>query len=133
MNIEIKGKKIKVPQAEVEKLMKSLDLTEQEAIDLWLSDNDYMETEEVQELTKKAKQNKTDKIVAQSTTERKKVERKAPENPLKEQIITYLFNEMSKNKSITGLKVENKTKIITFIAEGKQFKLDLVQKREKKA
>ena len=61
MNIEIKGKKIKVPQAEVEKLMKSLDLTEQEAIDLWLSDNDYMENEEVQELTKKAKQNKTDK------------------------------------------------------------------------
>ena len=47
MNIEIKGKKIKVPQAEVEKLMKSLDLTEQEAIDLWLSDNDYMENKEV--------------------------------------------------------------------------------------
>ena len=57
--IEIGGKGIHIPQKEIDNLMKTLELTEQEAIQTWLDDNDYTTNEVVEELTKKAKDNKT--------------------------------------------------------------------------
>lgn len=121
------------PRAEIEKFMKNLDISEQEAIDLWLEDNGYKEEcEEVKELTAKAKANKTDKIVVQSKVEKAKTERKPKENPLKSSIISYLYDFLSKNPSLLALKIENPTKTIDFIAEGKHFSLNLVEHRPKK-
>lgn len=121
------------PKAEIEKFMKTLDLTEEEAIDLWLEDNGYKdECEEVKELTAKAKANKTDKIVVQSKVEKTKTERKPKENPLKSSIIQYLYKILAQNPSLLALNIENPTKTIDFIAEGKHFSLNLVEHRPKK-
>lgn len=121
------------PRAEIEKFMKSLDISEQEAIDLWLEDNGLKEEcEEVKELTAKAKANKTDKIVVQSKINKAKTERKPKENPLKSSIIQYLYKILAQNPSLLALKVENPTKTIDFIAEGKYFSLNLVEHRPKK-
>ena len=62
MEIKVNNRIIKIKQEEIENLMNTLNLTEQEAIDTWLFDNGYEESEEVEKLTKKAKENKTDKI-----------------------------------------------------------------------
>lgn len=121
------------PKAEIEKFMKSLDISEEEAIELWLEDNGYKEEcEEVKELTAKAKANKTDKIVVQSKVNKAKTERKPKENPLKSSIIQYLYKILAQNPSLLALNIENPTKTIDFIAEGKHFSLNLVEHRPKK-
>lgn len=127
------GKKIiEIPDKEIAQFVKSLDITEEEAVQMWLDDHDYTTNAEVEELTKKAKMNKTDKIVVQSKVEKTKTERKPKENPLKQAIIQDIFNFLAQNQTISNVKIENPTKIITFFAENKEFKLDLVEKRQKK-
>lgn len=133
MEIKVNNKVVKIPQKEIDNLMKTLELTEQEAIETWLDDNDYTTNEQVEELTKKAKTNGTTKIGARVNVENKKVERERKENPTKALIIDQLWQKLAEIEHISNLKVENKEKLITFSLNGNDYKLDLVQKRAKKA
>ena len=133
MEIKVNNKVVKIPQKEIDNLMKTLELTEQEAIETWLDDNDYTTNEQVEELTKKAKTNGTTKIGARVNVENKKVERERKENPTKALIIEELTKKLKQIDGINQLKVENKEKLITFSLNGNDYKLDLVQKRAKKA
>ena len=56
MKYDFKGRTINIPDEEIEKNMKVLDISKDEAIEMWLDDNDYTENEVVEELTKKAKE-----------------------------------------------------------------------------
>ena len=133
MEIKVNNKVVKIPQKEIDNLMKTLELTEQEAIETWLDDNDYTTNEQVEELTKKAKANGTTKIGARVNVENKKVERERKENPTKALIIDQLWQKLAEIEHISNLKIENKEKLITFSLNGNDYKLDLVQKRAKKA
>ena len=133
MEIKVNNKVVKIPQKEIDNLMKTLELTEQEAIETWLDDNDYTTNEQVEELTKKAKVNGTTKICARVNVENKKVERERKANPTKALIIEELTEKLKQIDGISQLKVENKEKLITFSLNGNDYKLDLVQKRAKKA
>lgn len=133
MEIKVNNKVVKIPQNEIDNLMKTLELTEQEAIETWLDDNDYTTNEQVEELTKKAKANGTTKIGARINLENKKVERERKANPTKALIIEELTEKLKQIDGISQLKVENKEKLITFSLNGNDYKLDLVQKRAKKA
>ena len=130
--IEIGGKDIHIPQKEIDNLMKTLELTEQEAIQTWLFDHDYTDNEQVEILSKKAKANKTDKLVITDKTTRKQVERKPKENPTKEMIIDILANALQTNLSLENLQIANKSKLIEFTYLNKQYKLDLIEKRQPK-
>ena len=133
MEIKVNNKVVKIPQKEIDNLMKTLELTEQEAIETWLDDNDYTTNEQVEELTKKAKANGTTKIGARVNVENKKVERERKANPTKALIIDQLWQKLAEIEHISNLKVANKEKLITFSLNGNDYKLDLVQKRAKKA
>lgn len=134
MEIKVNNKVVKIPQKEIDNLMKTLELTEQEAVQTWLDDNDYTTNEVVEELTKKAKNNKTTLInKARVNVENKKTTREHKENPTKALIIAEIFNKLAEIEGISQLKVENKEKLITFSLNGNEYKLDLVQKRAKKA
>ena len=133
MEVKVNNKLVKIPQKELDNLMKTLELTEQEAIETWLDDNDYTTNEQVEELTKKAKANGTTKIGARVNLENKKVERERKANPTKALIIEELTEKLKQIDGISQLKVENKEKLITFSLNGNDYKLDLVQKRAKKA
>ena len=133
MEVKVNNKVVKIPQKEIDNLMKTLELTEQEAIETWLDDNDYTTNEQVEELTKKAKANGTTKIGARVNVENKKVERERKANPTKALIIDQLWQKLAEIEHISNLKVENKEKLITFSLNGNDYKLDLVQKRAKKA
>ena len=133
MEIKVNNKVVKIPQKEIDNLMKTLELTEQEAIETWLDDNDYTTNKQVEELTKKAKANGSTKIGARVNVENKKVERERKENPTKALIIEELTEKLKQIDGISQLKVENKEKLITFSLNGNDYKLDLVQKRAKKA
>ena len=133
MEIKVNNKVVKIPQKEIDNLMKTLELTEQEAIETWLDDNDYTTNKQVEELTKKAKANGTTKIGARVNVENKKVERERKANPTKALIIVQLWQMLAEIEHISNLKIENKEKLITFSLNGNDYKLDLVQKRAKKA
>lgn len=133
MEVKVNNKVVKIPQKEIDNLMKTLELTEQEAIETWLDDNDYTTNKQVEELTKKAKANGTTKIGARVNVENKKVERERKVNPTKALIIDQLWQKLAEIEHISNLKVENKEKLITFSLNGNDYKLDLVQKRAKKA
>jgi chemotaxis signal transduction protein len=134
MEIKVNNKVVKIPQKEIDNLMKTLELTEQEAIQTWLDDNDYTTNEVVEELTKKAKDNKTTLInKARVNVKNKKITRERKENPTKALIIAEIFNKLTEIEGISQLKVENKEKLVTFSLNDNEYKLDLVQKRAKKA
>ena len=61
------GKEINIPDADIKNYMKTLDLTEEEAIEMYLDDEGYTENDEVEELTKKAKENKNTLIAENSS------------------------------------------------------------------
>ena len=78
---EINGKAVKIPMPDIVNYMQKLELTQDEAIELWLTDNDYMDNEEVDRLSKQAKDNKiTATIHGAESGERKKREVTKKEN-----------------------------------------------------
>ena len=81
MKYELKGKVINIPDKDIETFVNSLNITKEEAIEMWLDDNDYTVNDTVEELTKKAKKNikryeQSDKKRKTSTKERKVDEEK---------------------------------------------------------
>lgn len=80
MNYNFNGKVLKIPDAELEKNMKSLGISKEEAIEMWLDDNDYTINEEAEAMTVKAKAVKryeqSDKPRAKAVKERKVDEEK---------------------------------------------------------
>lgn len=132
MEIKVNNKVVKIPQKEIDNLMRTLELTEEEAIQTWLDDNDYTTNEVVEELTKKAKANGTTKIRARENIENKKTTRERKENPTKALIIAEIFNKLAEIEGISQLKVENKEKLVTFSLNGNEYKIDLIQKRKSK-
>lgn len=128
----VNGKNVNIPDDTIKKYMETLELTEEEAIQTYLEEEGYLENAEVEEMTKKAKINKTDKIVVQSKVEKKKTERKPTENPLKQAIIEDIYKFLAQNGTLYNIKVVNKTKTIDFYAENKYFSLNLVEHRPKK-
>ena len=72
MKYVINKKEIEIPDEEIERLMDTLDLTEEEAIDTWLCDNDYEINEEEEELTKKAKANRITATIHEAKVEKER-------------------------------------------------------------
>lgn len=76
MKYTFNGKNLTIPDTELDNLQKCLDISREEAIQCWLEDNDYTESEEAAELTAKAKKNikryeKSDKTRKSTPKERK--------------------------------------------------------------
>lgn len=133
MQVKISDKKtIIINDREIKNLMEQLKLTQEQAIDTWLFDHDYTTNEQVEILSKKAKENKTDKIVVSDKTTRKQIERKPKINDNKIKIINYLFEGLREMDNLTNLEIVNSQKILEFNFNGKNYKLDLIEKREKK-
>lgn len=125
----IKGKPVDIPTTEVANFMAKLGIPEDEAIVLWLTDNDYLDNEEVNRLTQLAKENKTN--LRADTGERKKREVQQRENPNKEMLIKVLSATLN-NIGATNVKITNISKLIEFEMNGNNYKLDLIQKRQPK-
>lgn len=140
MDYTLNGRTIKIPDKDIQNLQTTLELSKEEAIETWLSDNDYISDETVEELTKKAKENRiTGKIhgAKAETAKKERKPREKKENPLKKQIISgihdYFLDEIGhvfpKNTTIT---VRNDEKYIDLCVDGLEFTINLVQHRTKK-
>lgn len=131
MIYKLNGKNIRIPDEEIKKNMQILEISQDEAIQMYLEDEGYLENETVEKLTRKAKENGTAKVKAKSDKMRKPVKRERKPDEEKEKIIEILQNAL-KNEGITA-EITNKSKIIEFSIENNHYKLDLIKKRPKKS
>ena len=133
MKYEINGKKINIPDKELEKLQKTLDLTFQEALETWLCDHDYENNEEQEELNKKAKDNRITATIHQAKTEEKKTRktREKKEDPLKRSIIDAIYSGLCRNlPASTDIDITNEERTINLIIDGVSFSINLTKHRK---
>lgn len=131
------GRIINIPDKDIDNLAKTLEISHNEAILTWLSDNDYISDETVEKLSEKAKKNRITATVhqakAEKTVKKEKKPREKKENPLKRQIIDAIFAGLSENlpKNVE-ITITNDEKYIDFYINGLEFTVNLVQHRPKK-
>ena len=128
-----KGKKVNIPDDEIDTLVDKLDLSIAEACELWLEDNDLQVNEEQEALDKKAKASRITATIheAKATKERKERKVVRKEDTTKENIIKALAERLE--ELATEVKIENVGKLITFKLGEDSFKLDLIRQRKSKA
>ena len=125
------GRKCLVSTDYIEKNMKILGEDMEDTITNWLEDEGYLINDEQEELCIAAKQNKV-KIIDEHKVkkERKKT---VKENPVKEMIIAEIAKCIGSIDGAEDIVIENKGKIITFVLNDENYKIDLIQKRKKKS
>lgn len=118
----------------IEKLMKNLDLTEEEALELIASDDkvDHMKTNEVNaDLTDAQRQaSKKARSSGKTTVGKTKVVREKKVDDDKVFLVKSFQNLLENLDNTENVNVENDQKIITFTYNGRKFKIDLSAPRK---
>lgn len=125
------GKSVNIPKSEIEKLMSSLELSEKDAIDLWLCDNNLEEDEEQIELDEKASKVRIDKDIIQK---KPKKERKKPEKKVsdaKKELFSEILSDLE-DVYKGNVEVLNENKLISVRIGEKLFKIDVIETRPPK-
>lgn len=135
MKYEFNGKKINIPDANINKAMEKLNLTKEEAIQMWLEDEGYEVNEEQEELNQKAKKNKITATIHQATaadktTKKKPREKTRKENPTKEMVIQEIAKILP--NFAENIQILNVGKLISFTIGEETYEIDLKQKRKPK-
>ena len=124
------GKSIRISDAEIEKNMRLLDISKDEAIQMWLEDNDYATNEVVEELTKKAKENKINhEARAEKRNKVTKRERKPDEE---KQLIVAEIAKFLAEKEGFSVEIRNKEREISLIVGENDYSITLTKHRTKK-
>lgn len=124
---------VNIPREEIERMMKGLGVTEDDACWIWCEDNGKIVNEEQEELDKKAKESRITATIhqarAETTKERKKLERKPDQvkDSLVESLKAFLIEQGFENVSITKV-----GKLVEFDCGNEHFKLDLIRQRPPK-
>jgi len=130
MKYNYNGKAYEIPDIEIDKAMDSLDISLNEACEMWLSDHDLIEDETVEELTKKAQKNRVTATIHSAKGEKKdRKPREKKENPLKKEIISKIYSVL---KDFDNVIITNDEKYIDFSIENRDFTINLVEHRKKK-
>ena len=137
MKYEYNGKTLNIPDDFIQNAMKNLSIDEDEAIQLWLEDNDYEVNEEQMALDAKAKANvKVANIVkaraadpGKKKTQRERVKK---EDPTKEGVIAALAKALPELANAENVTIVNAGNLITFTIGEDTYKLDLVRQRKAK-
>lgn len=128
MKYEFNGKLIDIPEDEIENLKVNLQLTNQQAIDTWLSDNDYEEDEEQENLEKIAKKVKIDHQIDKKKPEkeRKTVIRKVSDE--KKELFSEILSDLE-DVYRNSVEVLNENKLIQVKIGDKSFKINITETR----
>lgn len=125
------GQIIDIPENEIKNLMTNLEINQLEAIELWLTDNDYEINQEQQKLDKKAKSVKVGMDTGRKTRKPRK-----PQNikvsQEKKDLYCALNAFLGQYCSEKGGKCEvlTENKLFSVRIGDKKFKLDLIQSRK---
>ena len=132
MKYQLGNKTINIPDAEIQKFMKSLDLSKEDAVQMWLEDNDYEVNEEQAELDAKAKKVKIDHgASAVDKIQKEKKPRPKVASDEKKELFDEIFSNLS---DVYGqnTRIEKENKLIIVQIGEKTFKIDLIEQRKPK-
>lgn len=128
------GKNINIPDKEIEKAMKSLELTKEEAIEMWLEDEGYMDNEEQIALTQKVKESGIMTTIHGASAEKKEKKDKKPKtvkiSEEKQELFKIILENLQEN--FENVEILNQNKLISIKINDKTFKLDLIEQRKPK-
>lgn len=132
MTYVLGDKKIRIPDDEIAHYAKTLGVSDEEAIEIWLEDEGYLDNEEQTALCQKAKDNRITATIHQAKSVKKKTQRERvkKDDPTKEGIIlavAKLLEDMA-----TDVEIVNKSKLVTFKIGSDTYKLDLIRQRPPK-
>ena len=129
------GKTVNIPDNEIEKNIKILDISKEEAIEMWLEDEGYLDNEEQKALDEKAKKVKInhgasamDKVDKVSKTRTVKI------SDEKQTLYNELWFALENLSQLNGYEIEKtkENKLFTIRIGNKTFKLDLIEQRTPK-
>lgn len=134
MTYKFNNTTVRIPEQEIKKYIEKLDLTEEEAVELWLEDNGYQTNEEQSLLDDKAKQVKISHEAIDIEKKPKKTEKKPRvfnASNEKKQIFHTIYSALLEfgGNNVTVLK-ENKSFEVK-IGE-KSFCVDIIEHKNKK-
>ena len=134
MIYKFNGKNINIPDKEIEKAMKSLELTKEEAIEMWLEDEGYMDNEEQIALTQKVKESGIMTTIHGASAEKKEKKDKKPKtvkiSEEKQELFKIILENLQEN--FENVEILNQNKLISIKINDKTFKLDLIEQRKPK-
>ena len=127
------GKVINIPDSEIKAHMKNLDLTEDEAIQLYLEDEGYLDNEELEELDSKAKKVKIQH--GASATEKTEKKEKKPRivkiSDEKQGLFDNIYHFLVETYG-GSVDILKENKLLTLKIGEKTFKVDLIEQRPPK-
>ena len=135
MIYKFNGKNIRIDDKQLDKLMKSFDLTKDEAIQMYLEDEGHLDNEEQLELDKKAKESGIMRTIHEAKDVKK--EKKKATKPKTVKVSDEkqgLFVDILENLQENYEKIEvlKQNKLIQVQIGDKIFKIDLIEQRPKK-
>lgn len=126
MKYNLNGKSITIPEAEVASFQSKYSLSEAEAIQLWLEDNDYLENEVVAELVEKSK---GQRHYEKSTKERKTSVKERKVDEEKKHLLDLLMQAINVETHVDSVKNEAE---FSFMFNENSYTVKLVKHRPKK-
>ena len=132
MRYEINGKMVNIPDDEIAKAMKNLDLSQEEAIEMWLEDEGYLENEEQENLCKLAKENKITATIHKASEGKKRQSkpRTVKISDEKQKLFAEIFSNLQYDYKDVEILKENK--LIQVKIGEKVFKIDIIEQRKPK-
>ena len=128
------GKVINIPDSEIKAHMKNLYLTEDEAIQLYLEDEGYLDNEELEELDSKAKKVKIQHgaSAVDKTEKKEKKPRTVKISDEKQGLFDNIYHFLVETYG-GSVEIVKENKLLTLKIGEKTFKVDLIEQRPKKA
>ena len=131
MKYTVNGKTVDIPNEELEKSMKALELTRDEAIQLWLEDNGFEENEEQNALDEKAKKVKVNHGAGDSGKGKNAKPRTVVVSDEKKELFSEIFSNLA-DVYKENAQIEKENKLITVKIADRIFKIDIIEKRKPK-
>ena len=128
------GKNINIPDSEIKSHMAKLQLTEEEAIQLYLEDEGYLDNEELEELDSKAKKVKIQHYASavDKTEKKEKKPRTVKISDEKQGLFDNIYHFLVETYG-DSVEIVKENKLLTLKIGEKTFKVDLIEQRPKKA
>ena len=128
------GKVINIPDSEIKSHMANLQLTEEEAIQLYLEDEGYLDNEELEELDSKAKKVKIQHgaSATEKTEKKEKKPRTVKISDEKQELFDNIYHFLVENYG-GSTEIVTQNKLMTVKVGELTFKIDIIQQRKPKS
>lgn len=133
MRYNFNGKMINIPDDEIAKAMKNLDLTKEQAIEMWLEDEGYLDNAEQIALCQVAKDNRITQVIHGTHEKpRKKSEKPKTVKISPEKLLLFIQIQEMLEENYENVEILKENKLISVETNGKILKIDLIEQRKAK-